>query len=68
MIETQIDYINSTVLPGHVFSAKKLVEGKVDRVDVNELVQRYLSEAMSKIDFAGASLKLEIVREPTPVN
>ena len=68
MIETQIDYINTTVLPGHMFSANKLVEGKVDRVDVNELVQRYISEAMSKIDFVGASLKLDIIEEPTPTN
>lgn len=54
------------MLPGHLTSAQNIVSGKVDRLDAERLITKYLNDALSKIDFNGASLGPVQVKPPTP--
>ena len=54
-------------MPGHLTAAHTVVQGKMDRLEAEELIKRYLENALSQFDFKGASLKPEKEsKTPTP--
>lgn len=62
-----MDQIKTTLLPGHLHAAQSVVKSKMDRLEAEELMRRYLENALSQFDFRGASLKSEKeAKTPTP--
>ena len=38
------------MIPGHLTACEMMVKGKIDRVDTNALIQKYLGDAILKLE------------------
>ena len=38
------------MMPGHLTACEMMAKGKIDRVDTNALIQKYLDDAITKLE------------------